>query len=611
MSFLAELKRRNVFRVAAAYAVVAWLLAQVADVALDAFGAPDWVPKTVLLLLLLGFVPALLFAWAFELTPEGVRRERDIDRSVSITRETGRKLDRVIIAVLGIAVGFLLVDKFLLQDATNPEDAGLPVAGTGKSVAVLPFVAMSNGNDDAYFADGLTEEILNSLAQLPELLVTARTSAFAFKGQDVPVPEIAQKLGVANVVEGSVRRSGERLRVTAQLIRAADGFHLWSETYERPAADSFGVQDEIAEKVATALDVVLDDERLAKMRSAGLRNPEAFVTYQKAVELFDRAHELGSSETMSMLARVNVMLDGVLALEPGFSQAHVLHADYFVHRVADADEIGPLPDSEAAGYLALAEADYRNAATAAATDAQRLSATLDLALLSQQFGRLPELIEATARSRGCINSSWWPAVTSVLPSTDALLALAKNMQQCDPLSFTGWVKGAEVLISAGDFAGATETALQGLEKIQHLQLAQALADAYIGAGEYDKALAASERLIDRVTVRQAYRVHVAMAQGDTEAVEAGRAAILAKDDVSRYQRSLIYARSGMRDDANELAAAMDAEPLGYLNLLEAAAACYCGAPWDLEATPNLAGMLGEAGMIWPPRAPIRWPLKTW
>ena len=214
MGLFTELRRRNVFRVAIAYAVIAWVLAQVADVAFDNFGAPDWVPKSVLFVLLLGFPLAVFFAWAFEITPEGVKKEKDVDRSSSITNQTGRKLNFLIIGVLVIAVGFLLVERFVLQEVQPVSEGSATLAessevvATDKSVAVLPFVAMSSGPDDEYFADGLTEEILNSLAQLPELLVTARTSAFSFKGQDVPIPEVALKLGVAHVVEGSVRRAG-------------------------------------------------------------------------------------------------------------------------------------------------------------------------------------------------------------------------------------------------------------------------------------------------------------------------------------------------------------------------------------------------------------------
>jgi len=181
-----------------------------------------------------------VFAWVFELTPEGVKRDSEVDHSQSITRRMGRKLDRAIIVILALAVSLLLFDKFVLT-ATVPApppsveivaDGGAagqavpaPVSDSGKSVAVLPFVAMSNGPDDDYFSDGLTEEIINGLAQVPDLLVTARTSAFHFKGQNLPVADIARQLGVAHVVEGSVRRAGEQLRITAQLVRAADGFH--------------------------------------------------------------------------------------------------------------------------------------------------------------------------------------------------------------------------------------------------------------------------------------------------------------------------------------------------------------------------------------------------
>ena len=236
MSLFAELSRRNVIRVGIAYAIIGWVLAQIAEFAFENFGAPDWVLKSIVVILLLGLPLALFFAWAFEMTPDGIKREVEVDRSQSIVSQTGRKLDRTIIAVLVVALGWFSFDKFSgdaeLAPPTEPVEQLAVDQTQEKSVAVLPFVAMSSGPDDEYFADGLTEEILNSLAQLPELLVTARTSAFSFKGQDLPVQEIAAVLGVNHIVEGSVRRSGERLRVTAQLIRADDGFHLWSENYD-------------------------------------------------------------------------------------------------------------------------------------------------------------------------------------------------------------------------------------------------------------------------------------------------------------------------------------------------------------------------------------------
>ena len=615
MSFLAELKRRNVFRVAAVYAVVGWLLAQISDVALDAFESPTWVAKTILLLLVIGFPLAIVFAWAFELTPEGVKREKDIDRSASITRETGRRLDRVIIAVLAIAVGFLLVDKFVLSEKPVPVTATSSGSGVEKSVAVLPFVAMSDGPNDVYFADGLTEEILNSLAQVPELLVTARTSAFAFKGQDMPLPEIALKLGVAHVVEGSVRRAGDRLRVTAQLIRATDGFHLWSQTYERSTADSFGVQDEIAGKVATALGVVLDELQVESMRSVGLHNPEAFVLYQQAVELIDKAHDQGVPDYRAMFRNANAILEQVLALEPEFSRAHFDHADYYLHIVIDGDENGPLAESEVNEALSRGAFDFQNAIKNASTDAERLNATLEHALISRQFSRLPGLIEAVARSPGCIDMGWWSVVLPLLPLPNASLDLAKRKQQCDPLQFSGWRDGAELLAVKGDFQGAIATAQQGLEKVQNRLIATWLVQAHIGAGEYDKALAVSERFFDTNSQREAFRLDVAMAQVDAGFVDSMRDAVVLRDEesgeLSRVRSVVFFARSGQRDRVNEFAASIDSEPLGFLILLEAASNCLCGAPWDIEATPKLNSIVDEAGLLWPPPAPIDWPLKTW
>ena len=250
MTFFHELKRRNVFRVGVAYLLAAWVLLQIVDLVLDVIGAPEWILQVFALAAAIGLPTVLIISWAFELTPEGLKRESQVDRSRSITPQTGRKLDRMIIVLLVLTVAALLTDRFLNlerrsgepskeQTADKPARNSTATAGrtvSQRSVAVLPFLALSSGSDDEYFADGLTEEILNALSQLPELLVTARTSAFHFKGQDLPVQEIASQLGVQHIVEGSVRRAGERLRVTAQLVRAEDGFHLWSENYDRQGA---------------------------------------------------------------------------------------------------------------------------------------------------------------------------------------------------------------------------------------------------------------------------------------------------------------------------------------------------------------------------------------
>jgi len=310
MAFFDELKRRNVVRVGIAYVVVAWLLAQVADLALGAFGAPDWVLQSFLIVLGLGLPLALFFSWVFEVTPEGIRREKDIDRSASMTRQTGRRLDRLIIGVLVLAVGFLLVDKFLLRG--TEDDDGEVIATVGRqSIAVLPFENLSG--DDDNFSDGLTEEVLNVLAKNRDLKVAGRTSSFAFKGQTPSSREIGDALNVDHYLEGSVRRSGDTLRITAQLIEVDDGFHVWSETYDREMADVFEIQDEIAGAIADQLHL-----RLAPAADRPTDNIDAYVKYLEARAILNRQ----TWPTEPIESRIADALE----LDPGFARAHELRA---------------------------------------------------------------------------------------------------------------------------------------------------------------------------------------------------------------------------------------------------------------------------------------------
>ena len=343
MSLFKELKRRNVFRVGIAYTVATWLLIQVTDTVFPRIGLPDSAVTLVIALLVIGFIPALILAWAFEMTPEGIKREKDVDRDKSITPTTGRKLDRAIIGILAIALAYSRIrQRFSTRVPASqigrnyrpgrhpqPPNQLNRTATTVQSVAVLPFTAMSSGADDSYFADGLTEEILNSLARLPELLVTARTSSFHFKDKNLPVPEIAATLGVDHIVEGSVRRSGERVRITAQLIRAEDGFHLWSNTYDRTLEDVFAVQEDIAENIAETLDVVLNEEKRQEMRDARIEDVEAFIAYQKGMELMAKAHS--TSDPIDMLPEANKYFDQALAIVPSISDAQMERTDLFGH----------------------------------------------------------------------------------------------------------------------------------------------------------------------------------------------------------------------------------------------------------------------------------------
>ena len=284
MSFFAELRRRNVVRVGIAYIVIGWLLAQVAEFAFENFGAPEWVLKTFVVLLLLGMPLVLLFAWAFELTPEGVKREKDVDRSQSITPQTGQKLNKLIIVVMALAIGYFAIDKFVLSNmpATESETTTAGVsAEPQRSIAVLPFVDMSPAKDQEYFTDGLTENLLNALAQLRELRVAGRTSSFAFKNRNEDLREIGEQLGVAHILEGSVQKSGIQIRITAQLINAEDGYHLWSQTYDRKLEDIFAVQDEIAEEVAKAMRVTLLGHAAEVQRSRSRDATNAYNDYLK------------------------------------------------------------------------------------------------------------------------------------------------------------------------------------------------------------------------------------------------------------------------------------------------------------------------------------------
>jgi TolB-like protein/Flp pilus assembly protein TadD len=287
-SFFSELKRRNVYRVGIAYVVVAWLVLQALDIVVPILHAPEWFSQLILILLVIGLPFALIFAWAFEMTPEGLKREKDVDRSESITHETGQTLNRIIIGVLLVAVGVLLVDKFFLSstndelatNAGNPASESVEVTATASpSIAVLPFANMSADESSAYFSDGLADTLLHMLAQIREIRVAARTSSFQFRDQNTDIKEIANTLNVGTILEGSVQRAGNKVRVTAQLIEAHTGFHLWSGNYDRDMDDIFAIQDEIASEVVAALKVSLLGETAEKLTQRDTENVEAYTEF--------------------------------------------------------------------------------------------------------------------------------------------------------------------------------------------------------------------------------------------------------------------------------------------------------------------------------------------
>jgi TolB-like protein/Flp pilus assembly protein TadD len=314
MSFISELKRRNVIRVALLYLVASWLMIQMADVGISILGLPVWTGRLAFLLLAIGFPLALVFSWAYEITPEGLKKEKEVDRSGSITGQTAKKLDTAVIVLLLLSLGGLIADRLIPEDSPQADDFPLAEMQTApapeRSIAVLPFINMSADDENEYFSDGLSEELLNLLARIPELQVAARTSAFTFKGSNAAIDEIAKKLNVAHVLEGSVRKSGNNIRITAQLINASDGYHLWSRSWDRTLTDIFVIQDEIAAAVVDALKVTL----LGEMPTVQVTDPVAYSLYLRSKVFADR------STKESFEQAVNLLLQA-LAIDPEFALA--------------------------------------------------------------------------------------------------------------------------------------------------------------------------------------------------------------------------------------------------------------------------------------------------
>lgn len=315
-----ELKRRNVIRVAVAYVVSAWLVLQVADVAINNIGAPEWVFSVFLLAGAVFFVPVLVFSWAYEITPEGVKKESEVDRSHSITRRTGRKLDLITIGMLIAVVAFVMAERTWFSQpvkvsADAPADATSEITTTSaseKSIAVLAFDDLSPEGDQAFFVEGLSEEILNVLAQVPGLKVAGRTSSFAFKDKDSDLREIGEALNVAHILEGSVRKAGNRIRVTAQLIQASDGFHLFSKTYDRDLTDVFAVQDDLAALIGKALQTELTGED---------DTPGVAQTNIEAYDYYLLARQRLHSRSPELMTEAGDLLDRALAIDPNYAPA--------------------------------------------------------------------------------------------------------------------------------------------------------------------------------------------------------------------------------------------------------------------------------------------------
>ncbi len=456
MSFLGELQRRSVFRVGIAYGITAWLLAQVADLALGAFGAPDWVLKVFLLALLLGFPVALVLAWALELTPEGLRRDSAVtyagDSGDTPPVRTGKGLDRLIIGLLVCAVAWLAWDRYRDDEpapGANPANVAGPAEDTTATpnipaepaVAVLPFVNMSEESGNEYFADGLSEELLNLLVQVPELRVAARTSSFSFKDKDATVEEIARVLGVDFVLEGSVRKADDRVRITAQLIEAEGGFHLWSETFDRRLDDIFAVQDEISAAVVDALRINL----LGAPHPERTTNAEAYAAYLQGLHFFNQFSAEGRK-------KAEAKLEEALSLDPGYAPAVSLLANVYLFQ-ANADERG-----FDAGFKLGRETAQRAIELDPGLAAPWGTLSYIQSYYDWDWDQAGATIERLREvdSNGALSLNFVANYLAMTGRFDDAVELRRQAIERDPLNLIFRVNQSFVLITTGDLAGAEE-----------------------------------------------------------------------------------------------------------------------------------------------------------
>jgi TolB-like protein/cytochrome c-type biogenesis protein CcmH/NrfG len=472
MSLFNELKKRNVFRVGLAYLVSSWVIAQVAGLVLDSIKAPDWVMQALLLMLGLGFIVALIIAWAYELTPEGIKKEKDVVRDDSVVNITSKKLNTItLFAAIAVLVMFVYqqfgdkdMDSRLrgndnsqsvipakARTSSNATELDSRLRGNDgvvdKSIAVLPFIPLSANENDAYFGKGLAEELLNALAKFPELKVAARTSAFSLGGKDVDLREVGAKLGVAHVLEGSVRSVGDKVRVTAQLIRASDGFHLWSQTYDRNMADIFQVQDEIVTEINRTLQIRLGVGVGEGRATAKQVDPVAYQNYLHGLELWGLRAELKSRRGAIRSFQLATSQD------PNFADGWAGYGVSLVHSLSNLSGMNK-EQHRSATRNALEAAlmlDDENVRALAGLGAYYIVQELDVGRATASLRRALELSPNSAESR--YDWTLIPVFTGNLSDIRQVFDQALSL---DPLNQTIKRVYAEALGVLGDYDSVSE-----------------------------------------------------------------------------------------------------------------------------------------------------------
>jgi adenylate cyclase len=519
-SFLTELKRRNVIRVAGLYLVGAWLLIQVASTVLPTFDVPSWALRGLIVILVLGFIPALIFSWVFELTPQGLKRDEDVAPEQSIAPQTGRRMDRMIIAALVLALGYFVFDKFVLaprRETTQSHSALLPNASSStanaKSIAVLPFDNLSEEKGNAYFAEGIQDEILTRLAKVADLKVISRTSTQRFKGAPSDLREIAKQLGVMNILEGSVQKSNDQVRINVQLINAVTDTHLWADTYDRKVTDIFAAESEIAKTIADTLQAKLTGSEETAITKVPTKNGEAY-------ELYLKGNYFWNKRTGTELRKAIDYFNQAIAKDPGYALAYVGLADSYLllSNYGAAPPRDSLPQAKAAVKKAL---ELDNNLTEAHACLGLLSADdFDFERAISEFERAIELSPNYAMAH-----HWFgDGPLMALARADRSIAEGKRAVELDPLS----------LINNADFGWD-----------------------YFNARRYDEAIAQLRQTLEidpRFYLARYYLGEALQMKGQlTAAIAEYRAAVELNDDpLPLALLGQAYARAGQRDEARKI-----------------------------------------------------------
>ena len=498
MSLFNELKRRNVFRVGAVYVVTAWLVIQVVATIFPAFGFGDAAVRIVVIILAIGFAPMVIFAWAFELTSEGLKKDKDVDRTQSISPQTGKKLDRAIPVVLALALAYFAFDKFVLDPSRDAElvqattkavtrqviESGKPEAADN-SIAVLPFLDISPHKDQEFFSDGIADELLNVLARAADLRVVSRTSAFSFKGQNLSISEIARRLNVAHVLEGSIRMAGGQVRITAQLIDAREDVQLWSDTYDRNLEDIFEVHAEIADRVIEQMGVSLAEDWRASQLAKPTDNVEAYTLYLKG-------RYFQSKRTAGNIVTALEYFNRAVELDPAYAVAYAGIADVWIFRgwysVLAPKETFPVAKEAVANALAyndkLGEPYASRAHIHFEFDHDWMAANKDYETAIK------------LNPKYSVAHHWYGGYLSAMGRHEEALNQAHKALELDPLSLiiNTWIGLRHY------FAGRYEVALQEYQKALELDpgfapLQWHMGWAYEQTGRHAEAIAAAQKAI--------------------------------------------------------------------------------------------------------------------